>query len=428
MSQNGTWPLVFEGHVLTGDWAAPPAGRMQGKANIFMQRSYINSDCLRWMLLGSLMTFTAFFGLVGAQAGWAQTSAARATGALTVRSIAVGGAVARPEIEVKTSGPVSPATQAVTGPDRIVIDFPGALPAKTLRALSVHQGNLRGIRTGLFQAQPPITRVVLDVDGPTDYQVTPVGNSIVIRLGKPVGPQNAVATVAAPVRPAGAEIRRAAGNGMATLVPVATDGTMAGSMSGTMAGTPPAPVALSAPVTPAAPRLEVTVRGNLLSIHTEGATLSEVLYEIHRQTGADIAIPAGAEQERVVVRLGPGPGKEVISALLNGSRFNYILVGSDQDRGGFSNLLLSLKTGGGSSGMFAHAAPDPGSQQFGQPAAPDPGVEQTGIDPSLAQAEPELETVPDEAPEPAANGAANGGQPGVPQQQPIQPIADGVQQ
>ena len=93
-----------------------------------MQRSYINSDCLRWMLLSSLLVFAAFFGVIEVQRGWAQTSAA---GALTVRSIAVGGAVGQPEIEVRTSGSVTPATQAVTGPDRIVIDFPGALPART---------------------------------------------------------------------------------------------------------------------------------------------------------------------------------------------------------------------------------------------------------------------------------------------------------
>ena len=387
-----------------------------------MQRSYISSDCLRWMLLGCLLGFAAFSGLVGSQRAWAQAAGLAPSGGLTVRSVAVGGAVSEPEIEVKTSGPVTPASQAVTGPDRIVIDFPGALPAKTLRALSVHHGSLRGIRTGLYQSQPPITRIVLDVDGPTDYQVTPVGNSIVIRLGKPaVASTQAVALV-----------RQGNVAGTATLVPVATGAPMF------VSGTTPATVTPNTTVTPAAPRLQVTVRGNLLSIHTEGATLSEVLYEVHRKTGADIAIPSGAERERVVVRLGPAPGKEVISSLLNGSRFNYILVGSDRDPGGFSNLMLSLKTGSGGSGMFAQAAPQPGGQ-FGQPPAlatpPDPGMEQAlaqqgGIDPSLAQAEPELDAIPDETPEPAADGAPKSGQPGVfqPQQLSVQPIGDGPQQ
>src|SRR5882757_6236775 len=104
---------------------------------------------------------------------------------VTVRSVSVLGTSGQPQIEVKTSRPVSPATQAVVGPDRIVIDFPGALPASTLQKIAVHRGGLQRIRTGLFQSQPPITRIVLDVDGPTDYQVVPSGNSIIIKLGHP---------------------------------------------------------------------------------------------------------------------------------------------------------------------------------------------------------------------------------------------------
>ncbi len=48
----------------------------------------------------------------------------------------VGGAI---EVEIQTSGgPVSPDTQAISGPDRIVVDFPGALPSAALRALKVN--------------------------------------------------------------------------------------------------------------------------------------------------------------------------------------------------------------------------------------------------------------------------------------------------
>ena len=40
-----------------------------------------------------------------------------------------------------------------------------------------------------------------------------------------------------------------------------------------------------------------------LEIHAHDATLSEVLFQIQKQTGAEIAIPAGTEQERVFVDL-----------------------------------------------------------------------------------------------------------------------------
>src|SRR6202008_5050984 len=46
--------------------------------------------------------------------------------------------------------------------------------------------------------------------------------------------------------------------------------------------------------------LQVSYRDGLLGIHSNKATLSEVLYAIQQRTGADISIPAGAEQEKVI--------------------------------------------------------------------------------------------------------------------------------
>src|SRR5271163_918991 len=86
-------------------------------------------------------------------------------------------------VEIQTSGArVAPDTQVITGPDRIVVDFPGALPAAALHALTVNQGALKAIRTGLFFNDPPITRVVLDLAEPQSYQISTTGNGIVIKL------------------------------------------------------------------------------------------------------------------------------------------------------------------------------------------------------------------------------------------------------
>ncbi len=398
-----------------------------------MQQCDSNAKYQRWMLAGALALSGTLPGPLGTQALWAQGGSS-----LTIRSVAVGGAASQPEVEVKTSGPVAPATQSVTGPDRIVIDFPGALPASTLRALSVHRGSLKGIRTGLFQSQPPITRIVLDVDGPTDYQVMPSGNSIVIKLGRS-GPPSSQAVAAAPV-PQRPTSQRFSSQSLASS---SSGSQRSGSqlpalqITNTMAvAAAPVTTAEVAPVAPPKPRIDVAVRSNLLSIHAQGATLAEVLYEVHRRTGAEIAIPAGAEQERVVVNMGPAPGKEVIASLLNGSRFNYILLGNDSDPGGFKNLLLSLKSGG-NSGVFVQAAPP---QQFasgalgGQPQGittpPDPGVEQSGVDQAgVAVAEPELEPVPEEptAAEPNAETNPNNQRPVMPQQFPVQNIPDAGQ-
>ncbi|MFY9907888.1 MAG: AMIN domain-containing protein, partial [Terriglobales bacterium] len=87
------------------------------------------------------------------------------------------------EVEIQTSGAaVAPDTQAITGPDRIVVDFPGALPAAELRALKVNRGPLKGIRAGLFFSNPPITRVVLDLSEPQSYQISTGQNAVLVKL------------------------------------------------------------------------------------------------------------------------------------------------------------------------------------------------------------------------------------------------------
>jgi len=83
-----------------------------------------------------------------------------------------------------------------------------------------------------------------------------------------------------------------------------------------------------------------------LSIRSNKANLSEVLSEVHRRTGAEIAIPAGAEAEQVFTNLGPGAPKEVLASLLNGSHFNFIVVGSERDPNGIGRVVLTPKQGG----------------------------------------------------------------------------------
>src|SRR5450432_614322 len=346
---------------------------------------------------------------------------------LTVRSVSLLGGSGQPQIEVKTSGPVSPATQVVTGPDRIVIDFPGALPASTLKKFAVHRGGLERVRAGLFQSQPPITRIVLDVDGPTDYQVVPSGNSIVIKLGHPDGNTPAasptVATKPEPVPAASVKLASASST-PATFRPIKLSSLPALQVVNTV-GTPS--IVPQRPAPPPRPPVDVGVRSNLISIRAQGATLAEVLYEIHRRTGADIAIPAGAEQERVVVNIPSAPGRDVIASLLNGSRFNYIVMGTDTDPGGFRNLLLSLKEGsvGGSSGVFVHNdGPPPSPAPAGmQPQAPDPIAEQQPD----APAPPQLEPIPEDTSPNESEAAPDTQHPTPTQDAPIQNVPESAQ-
>ena len=110
-----------------------------------------------------------------------------------------------------------------------------------------------------------------------------------------------------------------------------------------------APVQPSAPLTldqlPAA-RPQVSYQNGSLSITSENSTLGDILREVHRVTGASIDVPASAN-ERVVARLGPAPPRDVLASLLNGSSFNYVMVGSATDPDALSTVMLTAKTGGG---------------------------------------------------------------------------------
>jgi hypothetical protein len=237
------------------------------------------------------------------------------------------------EVEIQTSGAaVAPDSQAIVGPDRIVVDFPGALPATELRALKVNRGALKGVRSGLFFSNPPITRIVLDLTEPQAYQISTIQNAVVVKLSVKVGSEKtklvpAVAGVAVSdrSRAPGAKFRSASLTA-GTLRQAASSAMQnAAGIQAAVEGTAPVPVE----VTPSKPTVTVTFENGLLRILADKATLAQILFEVQRQTRAEIAIPAGAEQEEVVADLGPAPARDVLASLLNGSSYNFIFVGSE---------------------------------------------------------------------------------------------------
>jgi hypothetical protein len=225
----------------------------------------------------------------------------------TVQRVAVLGSERGIQIKITSTQPVPTQTQLLAGPDRLVIDFPGAAPGSQLRGLTVNQGGIKGVRVGLFAATPPTTRVVVDLAGGTPYQIVPDGNSVLLKLGNDESDvPGAQPTPGSPVT----------GEALAAVAP---------------------------PALPA-PRLQVNFQRGELTVHADKATLAEVLFAIQQRTGADIPIPAGAEQEQVVADAGPGAAKDVLTTLLTGTRFNFIVVGSDQNDGGLRSVILSPKT------------------------------------------------------------------------------------
>jgi hypothetical protein len=130
-------------------------------------------------------------------------------------------------------------------------------------------------------------------------------------------------------------------------------------------------------IKPVAP--QVSFQNGQLTIVAPNSTLGDILRAVHKQTGAEIDIPDAPD--RVVTNLGPGPARAVVAELLNGSRFNYVLLGSPVDANLLTRVVLVAKSGpdnpapskpGGQPGTQADSKPSQDAAQDASDAdAPD---------------------------------------------------------
>jgi hypothetical protein len=280
---------------------------------------------------------------------------------LSIRHVDVLGGKNAVEIQVEASDRIAPQAQVLTNPDRLVVDFPNAVPGRDLRSQSVYRGQVKDLRIGLFQSKPPVTRIVLDLNSAQSYQIFP-GQMVIIKV---MNAPDALPTVADYPEPTGR-------SGLITANYVAsTDRVAVSSVRSNATGadvplveTPHAqPARATAHVAPApAPKpFDVSFSNGLLTVHSNKATLSEILFAVQQRTGAEVAIAAGAEQEKVVVDLGPAPAPEVLAQLLNGSKFNFLILSSANDARQLDRVILSPRVEG-----YVQPPPPP-SPQSNQP-------------------------------------------------------------
>jgi hypothetical protein len=97
---------------------------------------------------------------------------------------------------------------------------------------------------------------------------------------------------------------------------------------------------------PAAPGLastspKVTYVNGQLTISAQDASLGDVLRAVSVKTGAVIEFPADRAQEHLFANAGPGPVREVLAVLLNGSRFNYVMLASPTNPNILQRMILT---------------------------------------------------------------------------------------
>jgi hypothetical protein len=91
-------------------------------------------------------------------------------------------------------------------------------------------------------------------------------------------------------------------------------------------------------------RHQVSYEDGQLTIVAENSKLGDILAAVSERMGADIELPASASDERIWVRLGPGPARKVLAALLGGTDLDFVIQASETDPEGIQSVLLTPRT------------------------------------------------------------------------------------
>lgn len=141
--------------------------------------------------------------------------------------------------------------------------------------------------------------------------------------------------------------------------------------------------------------MAVDYRQGQLSLVADHAPLGKLLALVAAKTGATIEVAPEMAQELVAARLGPATPNEVLSALLDGPKLEYIILGSDSPGGVLKVIVRRSKNFIGQPAMAALYAPRPTSsnanwtngqaaQEQSQTAAQAPVAEATQTDETAA--------------------------------------------
>jgi len=161
---------------------------------------------------------------------------------------------------------------------------------------------------------------------------------------------------------------------------------------------------------PKAPK--VTCIGDQLTIAAENSTLGAVLDAVHSCIGVQVDIPDGATGKRVFENLGPGPAREVLESLLDGTGLNFAIGSSLADPQKVDSILLLLRPTETLATAVADRTLTPArrawlqSRQNGRPATPlSDDTNQTPIDSSENPIAEDAAPAPVDASKPPAGQA-----------------------
>jgi type IV pilus assembly protein PilQ len=118
-----------------------------------------------------------------------------------IRAVTVAHGEESLDVQITGNGPITAKSMKLTGPDRLVVDIPNSTLEGHTREIAVNSTSVKDVRVGRFQADPPVTRVVVDLASVSDYNLVAEGNKLVVKLheSRPARAQKPEVAALAPV-------------------------------------------------------------------------------------------------------------------------------------------------------------------------------------------------------------------------------------
>lgn len=127
--------------------------------------------------------------------------AAQASGEpVRVRNLSVQQQGSQVTVEVEATGSLTYEARTLANPTRLVIDLPQSLLLSRQRQFPIGEQVISGVRVAQYKAQPPVTRLVVDLKEMVPYQITPTPGGLRLTLrpsaaaSEPAPPVAAVST------------------------------------------------------------------------------------------------------------------------------------------------------------------------------------------------------------------------------------------